>query len=68
MQKKRMEEHLLLRLIREGEGLAGRVLAKPGIDLGSARREVRARQDGDQSAGHPDGDLARQFAFSVKDA
>jgi ornithine carbamoyltransferase len=43
-------EHLLLGLIREGEGLAGRVLVKLGADLERTRREVRQRQDGDTSA------------------
>lgn len=38
-------EHLLLGLIREGEGLAGRVLAKLGVDLERTRREVRLVQD-----------------------
>jgi ATP-dependent Clp protease ATP-binding subunit ClpC len=38
-------EHLLLGLIREGDGLAGRVLAKLGIELEKARREVMALQD-----------------------
>jgi ATP-dependent Clp protease ATP-binding subunit ClpC len=33
-------EHLLLGLIREGDGLAGRVLAKLGVELEKARREV----------------------------
>jgi nicotinamidase-related amidase len=33
-------EHLLLGLIREGDGLAWRVLAKLGVDLERARREV----------------------------
>src|SRR6476661_5047845 len=32
-------EHLLLGLIREGEGLAGRVLAKLGVDLERTRSE-----------------------------
>ena len=40
-------EHLLLGLIREGEGLAGRVLAKLGVDLERTRREVTALQDTD---------------------
>src|SRR5438105_1951506 len=44
-------EHLLLGLIREGEGLAGRVLAKLGVDLERTRREVMALQDNDSSAG-----------------
>jgi ATP-dependent Clp protease ATP-binding subunit ClpC len=44
-------EHLLLGLIREGEGLAGRVLAKLGVDLERTRREVMALQDNDSSSG-----------------
>jgi ATP-dependent Clp protease ATP-binding subunit ClpC len=46
-------EHLLLGLIREGEGLAGRVLSKLGVDLDRTRREVTALQDGpdNQSSG-----------------
>jgi ATP-dependent Clp protease ATP-binding subunit ClpC len=42
-------EHLLLGLIREGEGLAGRVLAKLNVDLERTRREVMALQDTDSS-------------------
>jgi ATP-dependent Clp protease ATP-binding subunit ClpC len=38
-------EHLLLGLIREGDGLAGRVLAKLGVELEKARHEVMALQD-----------------------
>ncbi len=38
-------EHLLLGLIREGDGLAGRVLAKLGVELEKARREVMTLQD-----------------------
>ncbi len=38
-------EHLLLGLIREREGLAGRVLTKLGVDLEWARREVMEFQD-----------------------
>jgi ATP-dependent Clp protease ATP-binding subunit ClpA len=40
-------EHLLLGLIREGDGLAGRVLAKLGVELERTRREVLALQDKD---------------------
>ncbi|MDI9641207.1 ATP-dependent Clp protease ATP-binding subunit [Kamptonema cortianum] len=40
-------EHLLLGLIREGDGLAGRVLARLGVELERARREVMALQDND---------------------
>jgi len=37
-------EHLLLGMIREGEGLAGRVLAKHGLELERTRREVKEGQ------------------------
>ncbi|MHB0998142.1 MAG: ATP-dependent Clp protease ATP-binding subunit [Armatimonadota bacterium] len=40
-------EHLLLGLIREGEGLAARVLGKLGVDLERTRREVMSLQDND---------------------
>ena len=43
-------EHLLLGLIREGEGLAGRVLQKLGVDLERTRREVMSLQDGEMTA------------------
>lgn len=39
-------EHLLLGLIREKEGVAGKVLAKLGADLKRTRIEVRALQEG----------------------
>lgn len=35
-------EHLLLALIREGEGLAGQALAKCGADLEQARKAVKS--------------------------
>lgn len=38
-------EHLLLGLIREGEGLAAGVLAKLGVDLERTRQEVASFQD-----------------------
>ena len=40
-------EHLLLGLIREGEGLAGRVLTKLGVELERTRREIMTLQDND---------------------
>ncbi len=43
-------EHLLLGLIREGEGLAGRVLAKLSVDLERTRKEVMALQDNEASS------------------
>ncbi len=46
-------EHLLLGLIREGEGLAARVLAKLGVDLERTRREVMSLQSDDSSMGTP---------------
>jgi predicted GNAT family acetyltransferase len=39
-------EHLLLGLIREGEGLAAKLLVKLGADLERVRREVHAMQAG----------------------
>ena len=44
-------EHLLLGLIREGEGLAGRVLSKLGVDLDRTRREVMHLQEGGSEGG-----------------
>ena len=41
-------EHLLLGLIREGDGLAGRVLAKLAVDLDRTRKEVTNLQYGDE--------------------
>lgn len=38
-------EHLLLGLIREGDGLAGRTLNKLGVEIDRARKEVMALQD-----------------------
>lgn len=46
-------EHLLLGLIREGDGLAGRVLMKLGIELDRARREVMALQDNEATPSKP---------------
>jgi ATP-dependent Clp protease ATP-binding subunit ClpC len=40
-------EHLLLGLIREGHGLAARVLVQGGADLERARRVVHAMQEGE---------------------
>src|SRR5947209_618440 len=54
-------EHLLLGLVREGEGMAGRVLAKLGVDLERTQREVMALQDNDSSSsGQPAGTGGRQ--------
>ncbi len=38
-------EHLLLGLLREGEGLAGKTLVKLGMDLDDTRLEVQALQE-----------------------
>jgi ATP-dependent Clp protease ATP-binding subunit ClpC len=45
-------EHLLLGLIREGDGLAARVLVKLGADLDRTRREVYAMQEGENQPSH----------------
>ena len=42
-------EHILLGLVREGEGLAARVLAKQGIELNTTRREVMRFQERQKS-------------------
>ncbi|NLP36032.1 MAG: ATP-dependent Clp protease ATP-binding subunit [Firmicutes bacterium] len=47
-------EHLLLGLIREGEGIAAQVLANMGVDLGKARKSVLAHL-GSSPGGHPGG-------------
>src|SRR2546425_394040 len=62
-------EHLLLGLIREGEGLAGRVLARLGVDLDRTRAEVRSLQDNDsgQPVQQPYKDQATQFAKAFAD-
>jgi len=44
-------EHLLLGLIREGEGLAARILTKLGVELDRSRREVMQLQDHESQAG-----------------
>ena len=46
-------EHLLLALIREADGLAGRVLAKLGVGLEAARLDVMALQDLDPNRWQP---------------
>jgi ornithine carbamoyltransferase len=43
-------EHLLLGLIREADGLAGRVLARLGVELEAVRREVRRLQADTEAA------------------
>src|SRR5438445_4005100 len=43
-------EHLLLGLIREGDGLAARVLVKLGADIERTRREVHTMQEGEVTA------------------
>src|SRR5207245_2364916 len=45
-------EHLLLGLIREGDGLAFHVLVKLGADLERTRRVVYAMQEGENQPGH----------------
>jgi ATP-dependent Clp protease ATP-binding subunit ClpC len=61
-------EHLLLGLIREGEGLAGRVLQKLNVDIDRARKEVASLHDHDTPAaaaavaGQPQGHVAVHHA------
>lgn len=70
-------EHILLGLIREGEGVAARVLGNLGISLNKARQQVlqllggdmaEAGQDKDTSAGTPTLDsLARDLTQMARD-
>ncbi|HWD40151.1 MAG TPA: ATP-dependent Clp protease ATP-binding subunit [Fimbriimonas sp.] len=55
-------EHLLLGLIREGDGLAGRVLAKLGVELEKARREVMSLQDNETQSKSGSGSRAASGA------
>lgn len=48
-------EHLLLGLIRESDGLAGRVLAKFGADLEVARKATAELQESNTSSSEPIG-------------
>ncbi len=45
-------EHILLGLIREGEGVAARVLANLGVSLNKARQQVLQLLGGDAHEGH----------------
>ena len=47
-------EHILLGLLREGEGIAAQVLTNLGIDLKRARKEVIQLLGGEEGAAHPD--------------
>ena len=61
-------EHLLLGLIREGDGLAGKVLAKLGVDLERTREAVVALQnaaaDSEQPARRSVAPIERAWASS----
>ncbi|MFI5384661.1 MAG: ATP-dependent Clp protease ATP-binding subunit [Fimbriimonadales bacterium] len=59
-------EHLLLGLIREGDGLAGRVLAKLGVELEKARREVMALQDNESQTKTGSGRTSTSTGGSTK--
>ncbi|HOJ84713.1 MAG TPA: Clp protease N-terminal domain-containing protein, partial [Bacillota bacterium] len=45
-------EHILLGLLREGEGIAAQVLTNLGIDLKRARKEVIQLLGGEEGAAH----------------
>ncbi len=57
-------EHLLLGLIREGEGLAGRVLAEAGVTLERVREEVVRLQETDPCI-EPMSDLEKAVAQAL---
>ncbi|MGM0652036.1 MAG: ATP-dependent Clp protease ATP-binding subunit [Bacillota bacterium] len=46
-------EHLMLGLVREGEGIAAQVLSNVGIDLKRARKEVIQLLGGEESSNRP---------------
>ncbi len=52
-------EHILLGLVREGEGLAGRVLSNLGVDIKRTRTEVAKIQDKGGSLGHDSDTIAK---------
>ncbi|MCW3101046.1 MAG: ornithine carbamoyltransferase [Chthonomonadaceae bacterium] len=60
-------EHLLLGLIREERGLAGRVLTSLGVDLDRAREEVRALQYNDSGVDTPEGPASKSAPTSLVD-
>src|ERR1700738_5342984 len=60
-------EHLLLGLIREGDGLGARVLVKQGADLDRVRHEVYAMQEGGGAMG-PQGPPSESAAAAMASA
>jgi ATP-dependent Clp protease ATP-binding subunit ClpA len=48
-------EHILLGLVREGEGVAAQVLVKLGADMNRVRRQVILLLQGYEGEGHPEG-------------
>src|SRR5690606_31263350 len=46
-------EHIMLGLLREGEGVAAQVLSNMGLDLKRARREVIQLLGGEEGAARP---------------
>ena len=54
-------EHILLGLIREGEGVAAQVLQQMGIDLGEAGREVIRRLSSEHPAAAETAGAAQSF-------
>jgi ornithine carbamoyltransferase len=59
-------EHLLLGLIREEEGMAGRILIKYGADIEKAREQVRLLGKGDKRAGKTGGQEPTVMEQKVK--
>ncbi len=49
-------EHIMLGLLREGEGVAAQVLANMGLDLKRARKEVIQLLGGEEGAARPGGE------------
>ena len=58
-------EHILLGLIREGEGVAAQVLVKLGADLNKVRQQVIQLLNGYQSKGEPAGTASEADAVHL---
>jgi ATP-dependent Clp protease ATP-binding subunit ClpC len=66
-------EHLLLGLIREGQGLTGRILARAGLSFERVRQEIESREAARGQAAVPheipfNGEAKRALGFAAEEA
>jgi ATP-dependent Clp protease ATP-binding subunit ClpC len=59
-------EHLLLGILREGEGLASQMLTKMGLDLQEIREEILKELNPDYDADKPEGDDGEEAVAAGK--